>query len=139
MPIHDLALDSLLSRHSLRMQLLQRHHIHFPTLQRRNPLRGGAGCGERGDGGNPCRHRRSADGFLIEERVGALRGVDYQLNAFAFDQVDYVGAAFLYFVDALHAHADGFDGVGGAGGGDYFEPHVHEFAGDAWASLPRGL
>src|SRR6185312_4454137 len=29
-----------------------------------------------------------------------------------------------------HAHAGVFDDVGGAGGGNYFETHVHKFAGD---------
>jgi len=99
-------------------------------LQCSDSLGGGTGSSERRNQGYAGGDSGATDGFLVEERVGALRGVNDQLDSVALDQIDNVGAAFFYFVHALAGHAGFFDDVGGAGGRDQFESHVNEFSGD---------
>src|ERR1051325_6801169 len=112
------------------MQLLQRSHIDLASLERGNSLGGGAGGGERRDCRNAGGYGGAADGFLVEEWIGAFGSIHDQLNAVPFDQVNHVGAAFFHFVHTVAGHAGGFNHIGGASGGDEPESHVNEFARD---------
>src|ERR1700751_3983480 len=76
---------------ALRVQMLQRLPADFSPLKSGNSFGGGACSRERGDGRNPRGHGGSPDGLLVEERIGAVRCVDDQLNAVAFNQVDDIG------------------------------------------------
>src|ERR1017187_6771274 len=124
------SVDLIPASHSLGVQGLQSLDTHFSALEGGDAFGGGAGCGERGDGGNAAGDCGSADRFLVEIRVGAVRRVDDELDAVGFDQIDWVGAALFYFVDAIHYQAGFFELVGGAVGGYQFEAHVDEAAGD---------
>ena len=61
---------------------------------------------EVGDGGDAVQDGRAADGFFVEPRVGALGRIDDDLDFFALDEVDDVGAAFLDFEDAVDGARD---------------------------------
>ena len=59
-----------------------------------------------------------------------MRRVHNQLDTISLDQVNGVGTAFLYFVDAIDSQAGGFENVGGAVRGHQLEAHVDEATGD---------
>src|SRR5271155_3748047 len=68
----------------------------------------------------------AANGFLVEVRIGTMRRVDNQLDAIGLDQIDGVGTALFYFVDALDRQSGFFENVGSAVRGHEFESHVDE-------------
>ena len=70
------------------------------------------------------------DGLLVEPRLGTVRGVDDQVDALAFDQVDHVGAAFLHFIDTFDVEPGLFEDVRGTRGGYQLESHVDEATGN---------
>src|ERR1051326_1268388 len=111
------------------VQVLQRADADFSALQRGKAFRSGTGGGQRRDRWNAGRHGGAADRFFVEPRLESRRGIDDELNALSFDEVDDVRTPFFYFVDAFHIHAGGLDHVGGTGGSDQLESHVHKFAG----------
>src|ERR1700758_3131385 len=113
---------------ALRMQMLQSLHADFSPLKSGNSFGGGACSRERSDGRNPRSHGGSPDGLLVEERIGAVRSIDDQLDAIAFNQVDDVRPSFFHLVNALHAEPGVLDDVRGAGGRDQLESHVDEAA-----------
>jgi len=101
-----------------------------PALEGGDAFRCGAGCGDGGDGGDAVEDAGAADGFFVEPGVGTLGRIDDELDFFAFDQVDDVGAAFFDFEDAIYREAGPLQRVGGAMGGYQGEAEVHEAAGD---------
>src|SRR5579859_4849816 len=113
-----------------RMQLLQGADADFSALQGGDALCSGTGGGQRGDRRYAGSHSGAADRFFVEPGLESRRSIDDQLDALSFDEVDDVRTSFFDLVDAFHIHAGGLDHVGGTGGGDQLESHVHEFAGD---------
>ena len=117
------------------MQVLQGLDLDFSPLQGGDALGGSACGGESGDGSNARVDRSPADSLLVEPRFKTGGGVDDELNALAFDQVNYVGTPFFHFVNPLDGHSGVFQNVGRARRGYQLEAHVHKFAGhfaDLW-------
>src|SRR6516225_4681796 len=90
---------------SLGVQALQGVYPDLTPLQSCNALGSGARRRQSGDGGNVEVYRGPPNRLLVKPGLEAMGRVDDEVNAIAFDEIDYVGPALFYFVHAFHGQA----------------------------------
>src|SRR6478609_8804347 len=108
------------------MPLLQRTHVDFISLQGSNAFSGGPGSGHGCNGRYAIGDSGPPDGFFVEPGLGAVGRVDHKLNAVALDEVNHIGTAFFYFVDAVDVETGALQSIGGAMRGYEREAHLNE-------------
>ena len=99
------------------MQILQSGDFDSLLDQGANAARRSLGRGQRGDARNVVANGGAANGFFVVEGFAAERSVDDQIDFAGLDEIDDVGAAFVYFEDAFGFDARGLESGGGAARG----------------------
>ena len=79
------------------MQILKSGNFGALIEQSANAAGGGVGGRKCRDAGNIVANRSAANGFFVVEGLAAQRRVDDQVDLAGFNEVDDVGAAFVYF------------------------------------------
>src|SRR6266851_8920686 len=101
------------------MQVLQRSDLDSLFNQGANTARGGVAGSESGDARDVVADGGAANGFFIVKGFAAEWSVDDQIDLAGLDEVDDVGAAFVYFEYAFGLDARSVQrGSGAARGGE---------------------
>src|SRR5579863_8874536 len=138
------------------MQILQSRNFDSLFDQRANAARRGVSGGKRCDTRNVVANGGAANRFFIVEGFASERRIDDQVAFAGLNQVNDVGAALIYFEDALGLYAGGVQSRGGAASSGKLKPERRKFFSDrgemffvavvdaekdrsfAWQALPGG-
>src|SRR4029077_7880315 len=83
--------------------------------------------GKRGDAWNVVADSSAANGFFVVEGFAAERSVDDQIDFAGLDEIDDVGAAFIYLEYAFGFDSCGLKSSGGSARGGELKPERSEF------------